>query len=127
MDERFIVKGQFVKHAKAERARELRKTPTAAESQLWSHVRGSRLGYRFRREQIIDGFIVDFYCHAARLVVEVDGEIHEGQVADDAARDRALALRGLLTIRFSNDAVLNDTQTVIAAIRNACIARAGVQ
>jgi very-short-patch-repair endonuclease len=51
-------------------------------------------GVQFRRQQVIDGFIVDFYCHAARLVVELDGTVHERRIEYDVERDQTLAARG---------------------------------
>jgi very-short-patch-repair endonuclease len=90
---------------------------TPAECVLWEAVRGNRLaGLRFRRQQVIDGFIVDFYCHAARLVIEIDGGIHEAQQGHDIARDQILAGRALRVIRFTNDDVLNDLQDVLRQI-----------
>src|SRR5438270_8057 len=66
---------------KRERARQLRRTMTPAETALWNHLRAGRLdSVHFRRQQIIDGFIADFYCHAAGLVIEVDGDIHAAQI-----------------------------------------------
>jgi very-short-patch-repair endonuclease len=110
-----------VTRAKIERAKELRRNMTEAERILWQHLRANRLGGRhFRRQQIIDGFIVDFYCHAAALVVEVDGAIHQQQAAADAERDRVLSARGLRVLRFSNEAVLEDTSRVLAEILAAC-------
>ena len=90
---------------------------TPAERALWAAIRGSRLaGLRFRRQQIVDGFIVDFYCHAARLVIEVDGSIHEDQRGHDEARDELLAGRALRVIRFANDDVLNNLARVLHQI-----------
>ena len=75
-----IVIGQPVDDAKVERANELRREMTAAERRLWNCLRANRLaGLHFRRQQVIDGFIVDFYCHASALIVEVDGPVHEEQ------------------------------------------------
>jgi very-short-patch-repair endonuclease len=68
-----IVTDQIVTKAKLERAKELRREMTPAEKLLWQEVRANKLGVRFRRQQVIQGFIVDFYCHQAGLVVEVDG------------------------------------------------------
>jgi very-short-patch-repair endonuclease len=59
-------------------------------------------GLHFRRQQVIAGFIVDFYCHAARLVVEVDGPVHDTRHQEDFERDRILGEHGLTVIRFSN-------------------------
>ncbi|MDQ3006498.1 MAG: endonuclease domain-containing protein, partial [Chloroflexota bacterium] len=66
------------------------------------------LGVRFRRQQIIQGSIVDFYCHKAALVIEVDGDIHDLQREDDARRERALCELGLRIVRFKNDEVVKD-------------------
>src|SRR5688500_2337440 len=102
----------FGRHApeQKELARERRQRMTPAESCLWERLRRSRLdGLHFRRQQVIDGFIVDFYCHAGALVVEVDGDVHELQVDYDAERAKILAERGLAVIRFTNDAVLQQT------------------
>src|SRR4051812_33525571 len=76
-----IVRGQWVEDEKLARAKELRREMTPAERLLWSHLRRNQLnGLHFRRQQVIEGFITDFYCHSAALVVEVDGRIHEEQV-----------------------------------------------
>jgi len=60
-------------------------------------VRAKKLGVRFRRQQIIQGFIVDFYCHKAGLVIEVDGDIHDIQQDEDARREKVLREMGLRT------------------------------
>jgi len=65
---------------------------------------------------VIAGFIVDFYCHAAGLVIEVDGEVHLEQSAEDAARARALQEMGLRIVRFKNDDVLRDLRGVVERI-----------
>jgi len=112
-----IVTRQPVKQAKVEQARALRRRMTEEEKILWSHLRGNRLrGFHFRRQQIIDGFIVDFYCHEAGLVVEVDGDIHHQQAAYDAERDRALVARGLQVVRFKNEEVRKDVGGVLEKV-----------
>jgi very-short-patch-repair endonuclease len=94
---------------------------TPAEMVLWQHLRANQLdGFRFRRQQIIDGYIVDFYCHRARLVVEVDGGVHTLHTDRDAARDEILAARGLTVLRVTNDEVLSNMPAVIAQICDAC-------
>jgi len=90
---------------------------TPAEHRLWQHLRANRLsGWHFRRQQIIDGFIVDFYCHKAGLVVEVDGPIHQQQEIEDHERTQALSVHGLKVIRFTNREVLNDLNQVLRTI-----------
>jgi very-short-patch-repair endonuclease len=89
-----------------ERARELRRNMTPAERQLWDYLKHAP--YRFLRQRPIDHFIVDFYCPALRLVIEVDGEQHyteEGK-AYDAERDTILQGYGLRVVRFRNEEVL---------------------
>lgn len=116
-----IVRGQRVKSVKIERARELRQNMTQAERLLWHRLRGSQLdGLRWRRQQIIDGFIVDFYCHAANVVIELDGAIHERQAEYDAARDEVLAARNLHVLRFTNATVIANVNSVLAHIRETC-------
>jgi very-short-patch-repair endonuclease len=69
---------------------------TRAECLLWERLRAGRLeGIHFRRQQIIDGFIVDFYCHTPGVVIEIDGAIHEQQSESDEERRDALLSRGL--------------------------------
>src|SRR5919108_4731670 len=94
-----IIPGQHVTKEKVERSRELRREMTPAEKRLWQEVRAKRLRVRFRRQQIIAGFIVDFYCHKAALVVEVDGDIHDLQQDEDARREQVLKEMGLTIIR----------------------------
>jgi very-short-patch-repair endonuclease len=119
--EHSIIAGQLVSAAKLQRAKELRQQMTSEEKILWQHLRTNRLnGLHFRRQQIIDGFIVDFYCHKARLVIEVDGEIHQQQTDYDAARDTVLAARGLRVIRIRNEEVRNTLEEVLERIIKAC-------
>jgi len=80
-----IIPGQTVAKEKLQRAKELRRDMTPAEKILWGKLRGNKLGVHFRRQQIIAGFIVDFYCHKAALVIEVDGDIHDLQQEEDTA------------------------------------------
>src|SRR5271155_3254222 len=72
------------------RARSMRRSPTPAEKRLWQRLRRDRLGARFRSQVAIGTFIVDFYCAARRLVVEVDGPVHDGRTDADAERDHVL-------------------------------------
>ncbi len=116
-----IVVGQHVDPAKVERSQELRREMTPAERILWQQLRRNQLnGLHFRRQQIIDGFIADFYCHAAGLVIELDGGIHQRQADYDAERDKVIAARDLRVLRFKNEEVLRDLKSVLARIRAAC-------
>ncbi|MDH7486387.1 MAG: DUF559 domain-containing protein [Anaerolineae bacterium] len=121
MPARNIVIGQKVDAAKVQRAKELRRQMTKEERLLWQHLRANRLhGFHFRRQQIINGFIVDFYCHAAGLVVELDGEVHQQQVEYDTERDRILSARGLRILRFRNEEIRRDLPGVLTRIAEAC-------
>ena len=94
---------------------------TPAERRLWNCLRANRLGgFQFRRQQVIDGFIVDFYCHAAAVVVEVDGPVHEDQAEYDAERDRVLTARGLRVVRFTNEQVNRSLADVLRRIEEMC-------
>ncbi len=118
---RNIVVGQSVDPAKAARAKELRRDMTDAERALWQRLRCNQLdGLHFRRQQVIDGFIVDFYCHSKGVVVEVDGGLHHQQQSYDAQRDRVLCQRGLRVLRFTNDEVSADVAAVLKRIAAAC-------
>ena len=76
------------------------------ETRLWQRLRAHQLdGLRWRRQQVIAGFIADFYCHAAGVVIELDGAIHHQQTDYDRARDEVFARSGLLVLRFTNTAV----------------------
>lgn len=104
------------------RARELRRETTAAERILWQHLRSHRAdGLHFRRQHVLRGFIVDFYCRAARLVVEVDGPIHDQQRDADAERDAILIASGYRVLRISNDDVLAHVEDVLARIHQMCL------
>ena len=90
---------------------------TSAERRLWEALRKSPLkGLHFRRQQVIDGFVVDFYCDRAKLAVEVDGEIHRGSRDYDAEREEILAGRGVRVLRVSNEDVEGDLGAVLKKI-----------
>ncbi len=94
---------------------------TPEEAQLWQHLRADQMdGLHWRRQQVLTGFIADFYCHAAGLVVELDGGIHLHQADYDRARDEALARSGLLVLRFPNDEIRTQLDQVLAHIRTVC-------
>ena len=112
-----IVTGQKVTKEKLQRAKELRREMTPAEKLLWQEVRAKKLGVRFRRQQVIQGFIVDFYCHKAGLVVEVDGDIHDLQKEEDERREKALSALGLRIVRFGNDEVVRNVSAVVGKIK----------
>jgi very-short-patch-repair endonuclease len=104
-----------------QRAKELRQSMTRAERNLWDRLRDRMLaGNKFRRQHPIGAYIVDFYCAEARLVIEVDGGIHLGQVEADASRSRDLEAKGYRVIRFSNEQIETSLETVLSSIKTAC-------
>jgi very-short-patch-repair endonuclease len=122
-----IIRGQKISRAKLQRAKELREEMTEAEKILWNLLRRNGLhGLHFRRQQIIEGYIVDFYCHATNIIVEVDGEVHDFQVAEDKYRDQALKEKGFKVIRFKNEEIHNNVQEVLAKIAIACGYKSGL-
>lgn len=87
-------------------ARLFRRQPTPAEAAAWLLLRGRRiLGLKFRRQQLVAGFIVDFYCASLRLVLELDGAVHDdpAQAERDALRTRALSKLAIVVVRVRND------------------------
>ncbi|GAA0625975.1 endonuclease domain-containing protein [Brevundimonas kwangchunensis] len=102
-----------------ERARGLRRPMSPPEARLWNHVRGHRLrGYKFRRQHPIGPYIIDFYCPAARLAVEVDGSTHDhpDRVAHDRRRTAWLATQGVRVIRIAARDVRDELDGVLAFI-----------
>jgi very-short-patch-repair endonuclease len=104
------------------RARDLRANQTESEARLWGELRGRKLqGWKWRRQAPIGPFIADFFCPAARLVVELDGSHHLDQAEYDARRTRFLAQRGLRVLRFESDHIWGGgLSTVMQAIAEAC-------
>ena len=103
-----------------ERARQLRKDMTDAERALWARLRRRQvLGHKFRRQQPLGPFIVDFVCLERKLVIEVDGGQHADQQQDDARRTGWLEDQGFVVLRFWNHEVLAEPEAVIQAIADA--------
>ena len=99
-------------------ARQFRKEPTRSEAILWRALRGKQLdGVKFRRQQPIGPFIVDFYASAYRLVIEVDGPIHEFQREADQVRQELLEMLGLSVLRLKAELVEKDLPAALAIIR----------
>jgi len=100
-------------------AKHLRKKPTAAEKFLWQVLRRSAVnGFKFRRQHPIDHYVADFYCHKVKLVVEVDGEIHDLEEVKrkDENRDAAMKRYGLTILRVKNEDVLFNAELVVKEI-----------
>ncbi|MFL6827397.1 MAG: endonuclease domain-containing protein [Bradyrhizobium sp.] len=108
-------------------ARALRKNSTAAERWLWSELRDHRLnGMAFRRQVPIENYIADFVCHAAGLVIELDGGQHfsDGAEQADARRSAVIEPRGFQVLRFHNHEVMTNRRRVLETIATALAARA---
>ena len=105
-----------------ERAEAMRKNPTEAEKVLWEALRAKGLGVKFRQQHIIEDFIVDFYCNEYKVTVEVDGGYHneEGQMKSDAERTARLNELGYTELRFTNEEVLHDLDSVLKKIKTFC-------
>ncbi len=100
-----------------ERANVLRNKMTPAEQLLWERIKGKKIcGVRFRRQHPIDIFIVDFYCHPALLVIEIDGKIHLQQKEYDEGRTAEIKKFDIEVIRFTNHEVESDIERVIEII-----------
>jgi very-short-patch-repair endonuclease len=98
-------------------ARDLRMRETVAEKHLWSILRNRSVhGLKFRRQHPIGPFVADFCCTEYRLIVELDGKIHEETVEQDEERTRLLAASGYHVIRFRNDEVLGSSEDVLVRI-----------
>ena len=96
----------------------MRREPTGAEALVWGRLRRGQLGVRFRRQEPIGRYIVDFAALAVGIVVEIDGETHVDLVSD-AIRDRYLESRGLTVLRFFNSDVYENLDGVLAVIAEA--------
>jgi len=103
-----------------ERAREHRKEQTTAEKLLWQQLRGSKLGYKIRRQHPVEGFIADFICIMKYLVIEVDGDYHldPEQKEYDDQRTFILEQRGFKVIRFTNQEVESKLDVVVQKIQS---------
>lgn len=100
-------------------AKKLRKNSTRAEKILWQLLRNRRFeGYKFRRQHPIWKYVVDFYCHQSRLVIETDGEAHDNadQIKNDSERDEFMEKMGLKVLRIKNEDLFNDQEKVLDMI-----------
>jgi very-short-patch-repair endonuclease len=115
-----VVLLQRIDNERILQARDLRKSMTHAESILWEELRNKGVsGFKFRRQQIIEGFIVDFFCNMVKLVIEIDGSVHDvpEQKQLDKHRENVLHARGLSVIRFKNEEIETHLESVLEKIR----------
>ena len=103
-------------------AKNLRKNSTRVEAILWNQLRARQIeGVKFRRQQPIDKFIVDFVCFEKKLIVELDGGQHAHAHEEDRERDKNLSEKGYTVLRFWNNEVLENLIGVLKVIRSKCL------
>lgn len=103
-------------------ARALRKRSTDAENLLWKHVRAKRLeGLKFRRQEPIGEYIVDFVCHEKKVIIELDGGQHSIDRKKDKERDRWLSGEGFKVLRFWNNDILRQIREILEIIIKECV------
>jgi very-short-patch-repair endonuclease len=99
------------------KVRKMRREPTPGEDALWQRLRNRQVeGYKFRRQHPIDHFVANFCCPERKLVVEVDGGVHDNREVEDQVRSRFLENLGFRVMRFSNERVLSACDSVVAEI-----------
>ena len=103
-----------------EHRKELRKNQTPQEKILWWYLKDKRTGHKFRRQHSVGGYILDFYCAENKLIVEIDGRIHNTPEAReyDQIRDKFFTDLGYKILRFSNDEISKDINSVIEKIKS---------
>ena len=101
-------------------AKALRNRETFAEKLLWSRLRNNQLEYHFRRQHPLSDYIFDFYCEMLKLVIEVDGSIHADPIValEDKNKEESLLSYGLEVIRFTNEVIIKDVDSVVELIKN---------
>ncbi|MHB1108510.1 MAG: DUF559 domain-containing protein, partial [Lutibacter sp.] len=115
-DSGYLTGNQNIAHVLLERAKEMRANPTQAESFLWEQLKSKKLDIKFRQQYLIDDYIVDFVCLSKRLIIEVDGNIHESQIEKDFERTKILENKGYKVIRFTNEEVIGNIDEVVSNI-----------
>jgi very-short-patch-repair endonuclease len=105
-----------------QKAKNLRKTSTFAERLLWRHLRAKQVeGYKFRKQEPIGNYVVDFVCYEKRIIIEVDGSQHQIKTDKDRIRDEWLKKQGFRVLRFWNNEVLRNTEGVYQVIKESCL------
>ncbi len=107
------------------RASQLRQNMTAAEKTLLTELKARKIGFTFRRQHPINLFITDFYCHKAKLAIEIDGSIHDIEsikIKDEGRKDE-FEKYGIKTIRFTNEEVIKNVKGIANKIKELCVKR----
>ena len=107
-------------HLNIDNAKEHRSNPTEAEKIIWEHLRAKQINFKFRRQHLIDKYIVDFVCLEKMLVIEIDGKHHEQIKEQDAIRTAVLESLGYKVIRFTNEEVVAKPESVLKKIKHHC-------
>jgi cyclase len=105
-----------------ENAKHLRKNMTHAENILWGHLKTKPNGFKFRRQHPLGIYIADFYCHNLKLVIELDGSIHDNEDVkqNDEVRQKLIEKDGLTVMRFKNQEILNGIENVLKSLEQKC-------
>lgn len=93
------------------------RNPTRCEAVLWAKLKDNQLGVPVHKQKILCGYIADFWCPRAGICIEVDGPCHSSRKAHDAVRDLVLRKKGIVTMRFTDKEVINNTNAVVALIK----------
>lgn len=111
--------GGVSRHLLLKRAAEMRNNPTEPENRMWMQLKGKRFsGYKFRRQSVIEKRIVDFFCPAKGLVLEIDGDTHDASL--DARRDARMEReKGYHTVRVTNRDVVSNMEGVLIVLERA--------
>lgn len=107
-------------HLIFEMAKGLRKNMTEAEKILWFHLKQKPDGFKFRRQHPLGIYIADLYCHKLKLVIELDGNVHDDPEVkiNDEIRQRSIEESGITVVRFNNERILNDLEMVLKEIKS---------
>jgi very-short-patch-repair endonuclease len=107
----------FNKKSQKEKRQELRNALTPQELKLWMLLRNENLGCKFRRQQGVGPYIVDFYCKEKKLIIEIDGSQHQNAIEYDKTRDQYLEKLGFVVIRFWNNEINTNIDGVVMKIQ----------
>ena len=111
-----------MKQIKKQFARQLRKNETKAEKLVWETIRDRKLmGLKFRRQHVVQGFVLDFYCQEARLGIEIDGSVHSKRQNYDRIRQDIIESKGISVVRIRNHQILNNKGSILNTVRKAVV------
>ena len=112
---------KIMKEIKRNFARILRKDQTKAEKIIWELLRNRKfMDLKFRRQHVIEGFVLDFYCHELRLGLEIDGSVHLKKKEYDALRQNIIESEGITIIRIANNEITKDKKSILVKLKKSC-------